>query len=246
MTRVTKPVEVRRQEIIDTSRRLFTENGFEKTAIMDIARTLDIAQGLVYHYFASKTELLYAVVDQIAGDELRLTDAAIAAHKGTALECLEIMFTKSPQPENHAKLFMSLKCDPGIIDYVSKKFMLSAKPTMVRLIERGNADGSWNCEDADLTAQFILQGMTGVAGQLHALNAASDNSAYSDTAAYRKSGDDNQNNHSNHSNQNVHNICNAEKMKRAIAEIIMRVLGVPEDIAKNIYEAKAKGINQHE
>jgi AcrR family transcriptional regulator len=220
VVRVTKPVEVRKQEIIDTSRRLFTENGFEKTAIMDIARTLDIAQGLVYHYFASKTELLYAVVDQIAGEELRQTNAAIDAHKGTALECLEIMFTKSPQPEDHADILMNMKRDPGLIDYVSKKFMLSAKPTLVRLIERGNADGSWDCEDADLTAQFILQGMTGVADQLHALHAASEKDAGTGKQGVRKPDAGSQND------------CDAEHMKQMISGIILRVLGVSKAAAK--------------
>jgi AcrR family transcriptional regulator len=207
-------VEVRRQEIIDTARRLFTENGFDKTAITEIARTLDIAQGLIYHYFASKTELLYAVVDQIAGEELEQTNAAIAAHPGTALECLEILFRKTPQPEDHEELFRSLKRDPGIIDYISKKFMLSGKPTVVQLIERGNADGSWNCLDADFTAEFILQGMHGVAGYLHSKLPDSD-------GCYVRTEDPITDNATFGTNTEK------EQLKQTITGIIFRILGVP-------------------
>ena len=40
MTRITKPPEERRQEIIDTAMKVFYEKGYEKTSISDIAREM--------------------------------------------------------------------------------------------------------------------------------------------------------------------------------------------------------------
>ena len=51
MTRITKAPEERRQEIIDTALKVFYEKGYEKTSISDIAREMDVAQGLCYRYF---------------------------------------------------------------------------------------------------------------------------------------------------------------------------------------------------
>ena len=57
MTRITKAPEERRQEIIDTAMKVFYEKGYEKTSISDIAKEMNVAQGLCYRYFSSKEEL---------------------------------------------------------------------------------------------------------------------------------------------------------------------------------------------
>ncbi|MFC1476877.1 TetR/AcrR family transcriptional regulator [candidate division KSB1 bacterium] len=63
MTRITKSKEERRQEIIDTALQLFLSKGYEKTAVSDIVRAVDVAQGTFYYYFKSKTDVLEAVVE---------------------------------------------------------------------------------------------------------------------------------------------------------------------------------------
>lgn len=54
----------RRQQLIDTALALFAEKGIERTSIKDIALHAGVAQGLLYHYFHSKDELLYAIIGQ--------------------------------------------------------------------------------------------------------------------------------------------------------------------------------------
>jgi len=73
--RISKPPEVRRQEIIDMARVLFEEQGVARTSMTEIAERIGIAKGLVYYYFSSKEQLAEAIVDQlIAGlDENLLT-----------------------------------------------------------------------------------------------------------------------------------------------------------------------------
>jgi AcrR family transcriptional regulator len=46
--------------------RVFAERGFEGTTIADIAAATGTAHGLVYHYFASKNELLLAVLERFS------------------------------------------------------------------------------------------------------------------------------------------------------------------------------------
>ncbi|MCX6679994.1 MAG: helix-turn-helix domain containing protein [Methanothrix sp.] len=64
MKRITKVPEERRRELIDTAERLFMEKGYEHTAISDIVKELNIAQGTLYYYFRSKEDILEAVVDK--------------------------------------------------------------------------------------------------------------------------------------------------------------------------------------
>lgn len=66
MPRITKEPEERRQEILETAIRLFYENGYEKTSIADIAKEMNVAQGLCYRYFPSKETLFDTAIDQYA------------------------------------------------------------------------------------------------------------------------------------------------------------------------------------
>jgi TetR/AcrR family transcriptional regulator, cholesterol catabolism regulator len=52
----------RRLQILDTALAVFAEKGFATTTVKDIAAAAGISDGLLYHYFPGKKELLEAVV----------------------------------------------------------------------------------------------------------------------------------------------------------------------------------------
>ncbi len=91
--RVTKPVEERRQEIIGTARVMFTENGFDATQMADISNKMKVAAGTVYHYFKSKTELLYAVIDEITSENTQEKQRLLNETEGSAIDRLKFIFT---------------------------------------------------------------------------------------------------------------------------------------------------------
>jgi AcrR family transcriptional regulator len=55
---------MRRNQIIDTALKLFAEKGFGNTTIKDISEAAGTSLGLMYHYFASKNELLVAIFER--------------------------------------------------------------------------------------------------------------------------------------------------------------------------------------
>jgi AcrR family transcriptional regulator len=66
-----------RQAIMQAAVKLFSEKGFEKTSIEELARAAGIGKGTIYSYFQTKTDILHA----FCGDELvclhqELTDNA--------------------------------------------------------------------------------------------------------------------------------------------------------------------------
>ena len=63
--RISKEPEERKQEIVETAMKLFCEKGYEKTSISDIAKEMNVAQGLLYRYFSSKEVLFDTVIEQI-------------------------------------------------------------------------------------------------------------------------------------------------------------------------------------
>jgi AcrR family transcriptional regulator len=55
----------RRKQILDAATQVFAEKGFHRATIKEIARVAGIADGTIYTYFASKDEVLLAVLDRL-------------------------------------------------------------------------------------------------------------------------------------------------------------------------------------
>lgn len=53
--------ELKRQIVLRTAARVFSQRGFHQTTLTDIARELHIAKPTLYHYFKSKDEILLEV-----------------------------------------------------------------------------------------------------------------------------------------------------------------------------------------
>jgi AcrR family transcriptional regulator len=62
MSRQKQSPEQRREQILQAAGNLFAEQGFAGTTTKEIARAADIAEGTIYKYFASKQEILFAMV----------------------------------------------------------------------------------------------------------------------------------------------------------------------------------------
>ncbi|OGO18213.1 MAG: hypothetical protein A2Z02_03685 [Chloroflexi bacterium RBG_16_48_7] len=55
--------EETRLHLLNTALKVFASKGYNKTSIKDLAREAGISQGLMYHYFTSKEDLLMATVE---------------------------------------------------------------------------------------------------------------------------------------------------------------------------------------
>jgi len=55
-----------RETILSTARELFIDRGYDTTSIQDIMKVLHISKGGIYHYFASKDEILSELIKKEA------------------------------------------------------------------------------------------------------------------------------------------------------------------------------------
>ena len=90
----------RRQELLHVCARLFREKGFDGTTIRDIASAAGMHSGSPFYHFASKQEMLLAVMEEGLAEGLRRSEAVLAerlpparkfqrlvrSHLGTILE----------------------------------------------------------------------------------------------------------------------------------------------------------------
>ena len=56
----------RRARVVDTARRLAEDGGYDAVQMRAVAQQADVALGTIYRYFASKDQLLLAVLSQVA------------------------------------------------------------------------------------------------------------------------------------------------------------------------------------
>jgi AcrR family transcriptional regulator len=68
----------RREQLIEVSRRLFAEKGFEGTSVEEIAARAEVSKPVVYEHFGGKEGLYAVVVDREVGYLLATIEAALA------------------------------------------------------------------------------------------------------------------------------------------------------------------------
>lgn len=64
VTQRQQQAEERRRQLLAAAQRLFAAQGYEKTTIKEICAMAGVAQGLIYHYFRSKEEMLRVILDE--------------------------------------------------------------------------------------------------------------------------------------------------------------------------------------
>ena len=86
MSEVHDPIQeqliaARRAQILDAATKVFSEKGFHRATVRDVARTAGIADGTIYNYFASKTDVLLGILDRLNETERRQEDFAQGAEQ---------------------------------------------------------------------------------------------------------------------------------------------------------------------
>jgi AcrR family transcriptional regulator len=56
--------EARRVQLIDTALEVFAAKGFDAATVKDLSEAAGVAEGLLYHYFSSKEDLLRAALER--------------------------------------------------------------------------------------------------------------------------------------------------------------------------------------
>lgn len=131
----SQPVENRsRRLILDMAARLLREGGYHRTTLREIAEAVGIRKASLYYHFASKEEIVEAVVN----DGVRFVHEAVVAALAEAPEA-------GPRARLEAAIRAHLTALHGHGDYTSasiKVFTFGATPTpdSVRAVRRAYED----------------------------------------------------------------------------------------------------------
>jgi len=110
MARTLKEEEhsAKRNEILDAALRLIYSKGYEKMTIQDILEQLQISKGAFYHYFDSKIDVLEAVIERMAADQVEPLFLAIVQDPNIpAMEKLHRYFEMSTRWKTSKRAFVT-------------------------------------------------------------------------------------------------------------------------------------------
>jgi len=158
--RISKEPDVRRTEILDAAEALFSEAGYEKTAVSDIVRKVGVAQGTFYYYFASKEAVLEAVLERRLD---AVTDAAVAVAGDRAMDAgtkLQILLARLFAPSVTGPAPGSFDNANNIIhDRLEQKFVARFLPILTRVVRQGVAEGSFHTAYPEEITEILLWGI---------------------------------------------------------------------------------------
>ncbi len=156
---------MRNDAIVSAAEKLFSENGFERTAMEDIAAEAGFTKRTLYQYYDGKQEIYYAVV--VRGMHRLLDELRAAAHMGqSGLEQFRLVRRAAWQCAQHnpntfrvmARLGQarSAGADSSAEQQIAA---LSAELFLVfrSILDRGRTDGSIpNTDESEDSAIFFI------------------------------------------------------------------------------------------
>lgn len=104
----------RKQAIVETAISLFAKRGFLGTSVADIAQACRTSKALVYHYFSSKEDVLYAAMSAHLDDLLAVAEAESAttgSEAETRLRNLTLAFLRAYAGAAHAQKILLNELD---------------------------------------------------------------------------------------------------------------------------------------
>lgn len=150
----------KREAVLQAAVRAFNEKGFNATSLDDVATALNVTKPTIYHYFASKDEILFECVRR-GLESIRDAAEAVEAHAGGGLERLRrLMLDYAIIMTKDFGMCVTRTVDHELSGDSRAKFRALKREidqTVRRVVEQGMADGTIAKGDARLVT-FTLTG----------------------------------------------------------------------------------------
>ncbi len=101
--------ELKRESIIQAALKLFSSNGFHKTTIPDIAKSLGMSVGNLYNYFKSKDVLAKEIIkytSEVLGQEIRAVNMLDISSKDKIKKIVELYFKMAQEKPEMIEYFL--------------------------------------------------------------------------------------------------------------------------------------------
>jgi TetR/AcrR family transcriptional regulator, cholesterol catabolism regulator len=161
----------RQAEVVVRAARVFAARGYDQTSVPELALALGMAAGGLYHYFASKEELLIAICDQLMDPLLDNAEALVAEDSPPDVQLRSLVRLWVAQVIEHRDHMLVFQQERHVIDHGEqwegvrdrrKRF----ERLVTRVLRRAAEQGLIRAEDPRLALSALL-GMVNYTAQWH-------------------------------------------------------------------------------
>ena len=154
---MTKTVN-RREEILNTARKLFLTKDYDQTTMAEIMNALNIAKGTIYHYFKSKEALFEAVIENIVEKNLHQMESLIKNSTANALQKIQLLAKEGNMSQENEKIVEQLHkpASDALHSRLLAATLMKQAPLYAQVIHQGCEEGVFKTESPLECAEFIL------------------------------------------------------------------------------------------
>ncbi len=168
MTRMSP--DQRREAIVAAALAVAVRKGLASTTVRDVAAEMGTSSGLIHHYFDSMDEVLAAVFERVAEQDLGFS-ARLMAEAPSPVEALRAFYrTYTPADKDWAfQLWLDAWAEAArrpAVQATSRRLNLEWQALLERTIVAGVAAGAFSCADPVRAAWRILSLLDGLALQV--------------------------------------------------------------------------------
>ena len=155
--------EKTRERIINSARKLFAEQGYQKTTIVDISRQAGLSEAALYDYFQGKEDLLLTIPDLWVSELLRDLDEQLFGIKGAVNKLRKYLWwymrrvEQSPLYAKIVYLFLKTNANFMTTDVYSNVKQLYSY--LSEIFEEGRSSGEFKKDLNSRVARDIFVGI---------------------------------------------------------------------------------------
>ncbi|MEO3814295.1 TetR/AcrR family transcriptional regulator [Sphaerisporangium sp. B11E5] len=150
----------RRAELLEAARRVVLERGISSTRVADIAKATNVSGGLIHYHFATKDDLITAMLrSTIDGEVVRLGE--IVRDSGPAVERLDrVLRFYIPRTRSDQSWILWIDAfAAGLREAVLQEILLELESAWIgalrQVVEAGVESGEFTCDDPQGAAERL-------------------------------------------------------------------------------------------
>lgn len=110
-------------KIVTAAIQLFSKKGYQQVSVSEIAKSANVAKGLIYNYFESKEKILQEITENIFGEMIEYM--SVMEKESEPLKRMELLVRSSIQlfkeKKDYYRLIMPLLLQPSFSEKLHKK-----------------------------------------------------------------------------------------------------------------------------
>ncbi len=155
-------VKERRNHIVRCSTKVFTKKGYDRTNMRELAKACEMSAGALYHYFGSKEEILYSIINSATSQQAGSMEdwANELATVSPTIALVELMRKFYEwHDENQDITLFAYQETKNLPDNARQSIFDSEARILTvfeKLLTRGVEEGEFNIDDPKLIAHDIV------------------------------------------------------------------------------------------